>query len=589
MCNNSHVGLAGASQNWWRWGANLVHGRMPVAGEIIVAVFVVAGLAAAGVYSVAYRQEYAHLASDSRAMAEQQIAVLKSEFDKQHSVPAILAEDAGVISAVTEPTPDKSLAISQKLERLQRETNSADIYIVDKNGRTLSASNYALPTSFVGSNYSFRRYFSDALRYGEGQQFALGTVSRRPGLYIARRISAGGRPAGVVVVKVEFDAIEASWRQPDSATFVTSASGEVLLSSNRERRFQKTPRPLPAQIVTILPAQIDSWRLSLFSSLKEANKAALNAALVASLTVCLLGTLLAWLWRRRRLAEERRTAERMYRDDLERDVASRTVELQEANDRLSREMLERQQAQGRLNALQEDLVQANKLAQLGQITAGVAHEINQPLAAMRALAENCITMLEQKPGKRQQGVVEQNLSNIIRLNERIGHITSELKAFSRKGTSHAEPVSLNDTLNSALLLNRPRSRGNKVHLVREAIDAKIMVIGGRFRLEQALVNLLQNAYEALENTKKPEVRITATMDDDWVYLKIGDNGPGLTATVLSQIFTPFVTTKVSGLGLGLVIAHDIIRDFGGELTADNGPVGALFTLKLRKVAPEVRA
>jgi len=584
MCSFSHRWRLTSQRRPLSTSESKVHGRLPVSAKLAAAVFVLAGSGVAGAYAVAYRQEYAVLARDSRVTAEQQIAVLKSEFDKQHSVPAILAEDAGVISAVTQPTADKSVAISEKLERLQRETNSTDIYILDKDGTTLSASNYASPTSFVGSNYHFRRYFSDAIHYGEGQQFALGTVSRRPGLYIARRISVAGRPVGVVVVKVEFDAIEASWRRPDAATFVTNASNDVLLSSIPELRFQQIPSPVPSQFVITLPTQIGAWRLSLFNSLKDANKAARTAALVATLAECLLGTLLAWWWRRRRLAEERTAAERRYREDLQREVASRTAELSEANDRLSREMIERQQAEGRLNVLQEELVQANKLAQLGQITAGVAHEINQPLAAMRALAENCITMLEKNSTKRPTGAVEQNLAGIVRLNERIGHITSELKAFSRKGTSHAEPVSLKNTLNSALLLSR--SKGNKVRLIREAVDGRIKVIGGRIRLEQALVNLLQNAYEALESTERPEVRIAATMDEDWVFLKISDNGPGLAPQVLSQIFTPFVTTKETGLGLGLVIAHDIVRDFGGELTVDNGPVGATFTVKLRKVAPE---
>jgi two-component system C4-dicarboxylate transport sensor histidine kinase DctB len=294
--------------------------------------------------------------------------------------------------------------------------------------------------------------------------------------------------------------------------------------------------------------------------------------------------LLALWWRRRRRAVERTIAEKKYREDLEHDVAARTVELRSTNDRLSHEIVERQQAEERLNAMQADLVQANKLAQLGQITAGVAHEINQPLAAIRVLAENCMALLQRGLGKSQTETVGQNLTSIVRLNNRIGHITGELRTFSRKATGQAEPVSLKDALSSALLLNRSRTRTNKVRLSREAIDGQILVIGGRIRLEQALVNLLQNAYEALEEIDHPEVRISATIDNNWVLLKISDNGPGIPPQVLSQIFTPFVTTKETGLDLGLVITHDIIRDLGGELTAENGPVGATFTLKLRRVA-----
>jgi two-component system C4-dicarboxylate transport sensor histidine kinase DctB len=172
----------------------------------------------------------------------------------------------------------------------------------------------------------------------------------------------------------------------------------------------------------------------------------------------------------------------------------------------------------------------------------------------------------------------------VRLNERIGHITGELRAFSRKSARGKEPVSLKDALNSAMLLNRARSRENRIRVVQDDFASQIKVIGGRIRLEQVFVNLLQNAFEALEHTPDPIVRITTTVDGDWVWVRISDNGPGLAPEVVDHLFSPFVTTKENGLGLGLVIAHDILRDFGGDLTAHNGSVGAVFELKLRKVS-----
>ena len=138
-------------------------------------------------------------------------------------------------------------------------------------------------------------------------------------------------------------------------------------------------------------------------------------------------------------------------------------------------------------------------------------------------------------------------------------------------------------LDASIMLNRSRLRDNRVRLILEPIDPKLQIVGRRVRLEQVVVILLQNANEALESTTDPEVRITATADHDWVWLRISDNGPGLNSEVMAQLFTPFVTTKEKGLGLGLVIAHDILRDFGGELTAENATSGAVFTLKLRKV------
>jgi two-component system C4-dicarboxylate transport sensor histidine kinase DctB len=298
----------------------------------------------------------------------------------------------------------------------------------------------------------------------------------------------------------------------------------------------------------------------------------------------LLAISLLWLSRRRKHIAERANAEARYRIRLEQDVARRTQELSTVNNLLSKEISERQQAEGRLNELQADLVQANKLAQLGQITAGVAHEINQPLGAMRILADNCIALLGRKDSKA-PGLISKNLDNIVRLNERIGHITRELRAFSRKGNRETGPISLKESLASAILLNQSRLRENKVKLVRDPFDPKLQVIGGRIRLEQVFVNLLQNAFEALEGAARPQIRVSVIVEADWVLIRIADNGPGLPPEIAKALFTPFTTTKENGLGLGLVIAHDIVRDLGGELNVESSESGAIFTVKLKKVQP----
>ena len=538
---------------------------------VIAVMAVVAALSLGVIHSLSLERAKADLVRDARITAQLQMSALQSELDKQGSAPVILADDSDVIDALAGPTPQRALKISKKLEKLQAETKSAVIYLLNAKGVAISASNYALNTSFVGSDYSFRDYFRDALKTGQAEQFALGTVSRRPGLYLAHRVEEDGHVYGVVVVKVEFDAMEAAWARARQVTFVTDAGGNVLLTSNPGLRFHRSPQPGQAQVETVLPALDDGWRLHLLTPRRDADRAAIAATVMAGMAELLVIILIAWLWRRRAISRERAVAEIAYRENLERDVATRTAELRN-------EIHERQQAEKRLNILQADLVQANKLAQLGQITAGVAHEINQPLATIRILAENCLAVGAAKPG-----LVSDNLGNIVRMSERIGHITGELRAFSRKASFDPEPVSLKDTVDSSVLLNRSRLRDNRVKLVRDTIDGKLRVMGGRIRLEQVLVNLLQNAFEALEDTADAEVRLGIRQDADWVWLSVADNGPGLKADVLAQLFTPFVTTKEKGLGLGLVIAHDILRDFGGELLADSSDKGAVFTLKLRKV------
>lgn len=562
-------GLSISARQTWRWIA-------------IFTLLVTASLLVLAVYGVVYEREAKILASEAEVEAQLQAAVLKSELEKQRAVPAILAMDTDLINSVKSPSPEHSLMISRKLEALRQATRGAVIYVIDEYGRTLSASNYADLDTFVGKNFGFRRYFSEALSRGESEQFALGSVSKHPGFYFSHRINSGPGPSGVIVVKVEFDEIEASWRSPSTRTYVTNSANQIQLTSLQGNRFQKLPQPSPGTIVTSLPASIPGWTLTLYSSQKDAFTSARAAALIAILIELLLAISMLWLSRRRKHIAERASAEARYRVRLEQDVTRRTHELSTVNDLLSKEISERQQAEGRLSELQADLVQANKLAQLGQITAGVAHEINQPLGAIRLLADNCIGLLARKDGKA-PNLIANNLDSIVRLIERIGHITRELRAFSRKGNRETGPISLRESLNSAILLNQSRLRENRVRLVREPFDPKLKVIGGRIRLEQVLVNLLQNAFEALDGCARPQIRISVAVEEDWVLIRIIDNGPGLPPEVEKALFTPFTTTKENGLGLGLVIAHDIVRDLGGELNVENSKAGATFTVKLKKV------
>ncbi|ESQ79060.1 ATP-binding protein [Asticcacaulis sp. YBE204] len=556
------------SKSLWPW---------LLAGLAIVAAFILYET-----HSLTYAGAMNGLTRDARVTAQLRVAVLQSELDKQRSAPVILADDSDVVSALQRPDPERFRRISQKLERLQHETRSAVIYIIDASGTTVAASNWALPTSFVGSAYGFRPYFREALTKGTSEQFALGTVSRRPGLYLAHSIVEEGKTLGVVVVKMEFDAIEATWADSAEPTFVTGPNDEILLTSHPEQRFHKVPTLTRDQFLTTLPAPAKGWQLHLVGSRRPAERLASGATLTAVLGLGLILTLLAWQWRRRRQIAERAVREAEYRERLEHDVAARTEALSVTNARLSDEIHERHQAEQRLNSLQADLVQANKLASLGQITAGVAHEINQPVATIRVLADNTLRMIERKsPAK----AIGDNLGTIARMCERIGHITGELRTFSRKATGETEPISLKETIDSSILLNKSRLHENRVKLLRDRIDPALRVMAGRVRLEQVLVNLLQNAFEALEATPDPVVRITVAEDADWVVVCVADNGPGLPPQVREALFTPFVTTKPKGLGLGLVIAHDILRDFGGELSAESDDSGTTFTLKLRKVVP----
>lgn len=506
--------------------------------------------------------------------AQSRVQTLESVLAKQRAVATVLSDDAAVLQALAEPSPANVARVSEKLERLQEQTSSAVIYLLDRDGMAIAASNWHDPDSFVGSDYSFRSYFSEALLRGEATQFALGTVSRRPGLYLSHDVPQRGESLGVIVVKVEFDAMEQGWAQAAETTLVADAAGQVILSSAPQLRFAPLP-PIPAGQVSARRAVPGAgWVLWIHAPGTEAVRAGLLAVGTVGflLTLLLAGGVSAA--RARTRAARRMDAERRYRADLERAVEERTRDL-------TAEMRERRTAEQRLAQLQGEMVQANKLATLGQITAGVAHEVNTPLATIRLLAENGRQMLPAEAPD-----LDRNLGQILRMTDRIAQITTELRGFARKATGELGPVALKDALDAALLLTASRRRAQDIRLVLPQIPPGLRVMAETVRLEQVLVNLIQNAQEALEGRPEPEIRIALQDDGPVLRLSISDNGPGLSPQIAAQLFTPFATSKPEGLGLGLVISQEIARDFGGRLTA--GPQregqGATFHLDLPKAA-----
>jgi two-component system C4-dicarboxylate transport sensor histidine kinase DctB len=579
----------------------------------------VLAMAAAG--EVARRGAEADLARQANAAAALHAAVLRSELEKHRSFPLVLSQDPAVIGLLTNPDRRASDGVSAKLETLSSQARAAAIYVLDARGVARAASNWREPTSFVNSDYSFRPYFNGAMRDGSAEFFALGTVSGRPGLYLARRIGPASDPLGVVVVKVEFDALEAEWRASGEPAYVTDARGVVLVTSIPDWRFRRSRpltdierrtiledqtlsgqalAPLPFETPTreggaMIRAAVDGppsdwmaartatdtpgWTLHLLSPVGStivANVASARA--VAGLLVTLLAVGAGVLLRRRQQALARVLAEEAARGELERRIDERTTELRSANTRLSEEIDERQRAEASREVLREELVQANKLATLGQIAAGVAHEINQPVAAIRTHAETAVAYSD-------RGDIEgvrRNLGRVADLTERIGTITDELRAFSRKSSQGISAVNPCDAIDGAMLLMGGGLRAGRVRLIRTGLR-DVQVQAEPIRLEQVIVNLVQNAFEAMidHGVENPQVTIDVARHGDRVEISISDNGPGVDPAVVDALFTPFVTTKTKGLGLGLVICRDIIAGFGGELNLRPGKSGADFVIDLK--------
>lgn len=418
-------------------------------------------------------------------------AMLRSELDRHRSLPFVLADDAEVRAALrlgarTPQTAATFDALSARLERLATHAGATTVYLIDASGKTIAASNWRTPASFVGVDYSFRPYFRDAMAEGTAEFFALGTVSHVPGLYLARRIDA----LGVIVVKVQFEVLEAQWHGADDESFVTDDYGVVLITSEPSWRFTAT-RPLSTSEQSLVmssehlglgaplaafpsfdsathvaaetPTSKSGWTVHI---LRDAGKE-LTAGRLSGLAIGGLGGLLLSLGamaaiaeraRQRTMADRREAA----RAELERQVDSRTRELKDTNVRLIQEVDERARAEASMHRLQDELVQANKLAVLGQISAGVAHEINQPLSAIRSYVDNTRAFLARADVRK----ANSNLDSIASLTDRIATITQELRTFSRKTSATPQPVPLEAAIGGALLLMSPRLRARSIKHIR---------------------------------------------------------------------------------------------------------------------------
>lgn len=551
----------------------------------------------------------ADLAAAQTAQVHQ--GLLASELQKFRLLPVVLAEYPDVSAVLESHDAAAEKRLDEQLEGLARRTDAAAIYLIDSGGTTRVASNWREPTSFVGQNYGFRPYFRDAMKNGSSELFALGTVSGQPGLYLARRIDRGSRALGTIVVKVDFAKVEMNWARGPGISFVTDSHGVILITSVPGWRFGATtpldPETLadarrslqfgvepPVRIPLALAgstasatgdgesqeyrvAEVDTplgdgklYHLSpLGPPLAAARSEALLWALAALLVAGTLSVLALRQTEKQRLLREASAG-------LEREVARQTTELRDANERLIVESHEREEAIARYNAARDDLARANRLGTLGQITAGVAHEINQPVAAIRTFAENGTALID---NDRADGARE-NLLHIVGLTERIGAITSELRSFTRRKTPTPVPAQLGAILDGALLLSGDTGR-SKVTIRANARQRTRVLAGDKVRVEQILINLLRNALDAVEHRPDPHVTVSAREEAGRMHVTVADNGSGVDPAIRETLFDPFETAKPGGLGLGLAIARDIAREFGGELVlVRSKDPGATFRLTL---------
>lgn len=562
-------------------------------------------------------------ADRNRAEATLQLTLqaLDGHLRRFQSIPDLLADDPGLRALVSGPaSPVKVAASNRWLAERNALLDSSAIYVMGADGVTIASSNHGQPDSFVGQDFSFRPYFTQATAGGRGRFFALGTTSGVRGYYFAAPVRDGaGRVAGVIAVKVDLDAIEADWRRQAEAIIVTDGEGIVFLSTETAWLYQGfqpltpdrvartdavrryadvTVRPLAhgwTEVQGLAVLQLASaagrrsylearalmpladWTVHVLLDTGSARAQArlASAALLLGLGI-VAGLVVVWLQRRVRLAE-RIAAQEHAKAELERRVEERTADLARLNAQMQGEVAERRATEAELRRTQADLVQAGKLAALGQMSAALSHEINQPLAAARNYADSAAILIDRGDTVR----ARENVGQIVALIDRMAAIAQHLRNVARKPDAPLKVVDLEAAVAEALALAAPR-------LSRVAVRVDVPdlppVLGGPVRLQQVLANVLSNAVDALEDRVFPRIDISARVEGGLVMLDIRDHGPGVAGGIVDRIFDPFFTTKRvgSGLGLGLSISYNIMKDFGGDLrVANHSGGGAVFTLVLR--------
>ncbi|MEM6760010.1 MAG: ATP-binding protein [Pseudomonadota bacterium] len=511
---------------------------------------------------------------------------LLAEVRQNAIVPQLLARDPALIGALN--ARDYALS-TQRLLSFIEEIDAAGLMLLDEDGRVVASTD----RNRIGARQNGTRFFLDALRSTE----TVFTVAERESggfsFTYSRRITAGTDIVGVIAVEVDLQKFERAWTGISAATIVTDSTGRIILTTAPRWRGLTEEEALAAEppqtaIERAVRATTEwnavspdavvqgeavmrherripfyGWRMVSFTTYDPVRER-VNGVLALEIMACALLLAMAFY------VLSRRSASRLALSTQEK------AELRQLNVQLQREIAERKRVQEDLAVAEQSLEQSSKLAALGEMSAAVSHELNQPLAAMKTYLAGARLLLRR--GRQEEAVV--SFGRIDDLIERMGAITRQLKSYARKGQDALTPVNMGDALVSSLAMMEPQLRQRKVLINRVVPPEPMMVLGDRLRIEQVMVNLLRNAIDATKVATNPQIDVILSAGET-VTLTVRDNGPGIED--LDSLFEPFYTTKQpgDGVGLGLAISSGIVTDLGGRLTARNGQSGgAVFEMQL---------
>lgn len=611
---------------------------------VLVLILVTAFLA----YRVSEKQGFNQMRDEASHQLDILAAAIDSEVTRHASIPSAVELNPDVLALLRAPAERRDglqATANRFLQKLNDHLGGPAIFVLDTSGRVVASSDWIYSDNLLGADLSTIPLFRGAVAGTPGRHYAVDNVRKEAGYFFALPIrdeQQDWKVIGVAVVKSSLHELERRWLGQEAPALIVDANGIVLLASPPEWRYATLQPQSPAVLarisqeqfagqplgVTSLDIAIEAaqegtvvrlsrqlktdpgplqgaksylalsrhlpgtaWRIVVFSDLRPVFvQASTHAALAAAAIGCLL-LWLAFLSQRRRLARGREEARAMLEranQELERKVEARTADLSEAVTGLQREVAERQRAEQTLRAAQDELVQAAKLAVLGQMATGITHELSQPLGAIRTLSANAVEFMH----RGDLATAEKNLGIVGQLAEQAGGIITPLKTFARKSPAVSVAVDVAQAVDAALFLFDARLKKMNVTVNRNFGPKSEIAWCDQNRLQQVLVNLIGNAIDAMAD--EPERRLSFSAErasSGQLALAVSDSGFGFTEKALEHLFEPFFTTKQpgEGLGLGLTISRDILRDFGGDLLAGPAPGGGARFVILLPAVPAAAA
>ncbi|EHZ7356433.1 sensor histidine kinase [Vibrio vulnificus] len=569
-----------------------------------------------------WNKSYQSLTQQHRSQLERFASHIQNKLDKFAHIPQLIAKDAPLIEALLHPQNSAQIDITNRyLEEVNQIIQAADTYLIDEYGNTIAASNWNIERSFVGRNFAFRPYFKQAIVGKRSQYFALGSTSGQRGYYYSFPVTYAGAIIGVVVVKMDLISIEDNWQEKRSI-FVANDENQIVFMSSEpswlfksltpktEQQLQRirnsqqyldrtieslnfvgdlhspqseikqgSPYSAKTMIVSSLPLRNLDLTIRVLSAKHNLVFTTFSLLLVETLVFAVIFLLGQLYYHRQQRHKQIERLQQEAKQKLEFQVMERTAELQA-------EIAQRTKTEQALRLTQDELIQAAKLAVLGQMSASISHELNNPLAAIRSFADNGRLFLEKEKYPR----VDENLSRISALTERMAKISQQLRSFARKSNGdELVEAKLTPILISANELMKPALKSARVQLDTQFPEQDISVVINVIQLEQVLINLLTNAIEAMEMCEEKHLNILVEIGpSQTVNIHIDDNGPGIEPAKFAQLCEPFHTTKKNGLGLGLSISQQILAGMNGKLQVSHSPLGgARFTIMLPTINTEV--